>query len=104
GRKQQLLGWVLIVAGLALAGLPPFGTGMGKALGEDAGTAAGYWWTPILFVAVSALTAGAVLRVAGRVFWGLGPKPEEWSRVRASGSVERPQTRLERLPVTMAAA
>lgn len=31
----------------------------------------------VLFVAVSAVTAGAVLRVAARVFLGLGPRPRD---------------------------
>ena len=103
GRGQRALGWVLVLAALALAGLPPFGTALGKALGEDAGLTQGYWWVPFLFVAVSAVTAGAILRVAGRVFWGLGPRPVEWSTVRSHGN-ERPDTRFERLPVTMAIA
>jgi multicomponent Na+:H+ antiporter subunit D len=103
GKTQRALGWVLVAAALALSGLPPFGTALGKALGEDAGMELGYWWVPALFVAVSAVTAGAILRVAGRVFWGLGPRPREWSTVRASGS-ERPEAGFERLPLTMAAA
>jgi multicomponent Na+:H+ antiporter subunit D len=30
-------------------------------------------WLPVVFVLVSAVTGAAVLRAAGRVFWGLGP-------------------------------
>jgi multicomponent Na+:H+ antiporter subunit D len=45
----------------------------GKSLLEDASTSAGYGWLVALFVGVSALTGGAVLRVAGRVFLGWGP-------------------------------
>jgi multicomponent Na+:H+ antiporter subunit D len=104
GCHQRVLGWVLVVGALALSGLPPFGTALGKALGEDAGMVSGYWWVPFLFVAVSAVTAGAILRVAGRVFWGLGPRPVEWSTVRASGSVAQPESRFERVPATMAVA
>ena len=60
------------VGGLALAGLPPFGTALGKAVTEEA---AGGWATA-LFVLVSAATGGAVLRAGARVFLGLGPVPE----------------------------
>ncbi len=101
GRNEKIMGGVLVAAALALSGLPPFGTALGKAISEDAGSAAGYGWVPVLFVAVSALTAGAILRVAARVYAGLGPKPEEWSHARTSGSTLEPETRLRRLPLTM---
>lgn len=104
GRGHKAMGVALVIAALGLAGLPPFGTALGKALSEDAGSAAGYSWVPVLFVAVSALTAGAVLRVAGRVYFALGPKPVEWSQVRAGGSGEVTGSRFERLPWTMSAA
>ena len=84
GTGEKIMGWALVVIGaLGLAGLPPFGTALGKALSEDAGTAAGYPWVPVLFVAVSALDGRAVLRVAGRVYFALGPRPIEWSKVRS---------------------
>lgn len=104
GRNHKAMGWILAAAALALSGLPPFGTALGKAISEDAGSAAGYWWVPYLFVAVSALTAGAILRVAARVYGGLGPKPVEWSHERTSGTTLEPETRIERLPATMAVA
>jgi multicomponent Na+:H+ antiporter subunit D len=104
GRKEKWMGVVLAVAAFALSGLPPFGTALGKAISEDAGSAAGYGWVPVLFVAVSALTAGAILRVAARVYGGLGPEPVEWSHERTSGSTLAPETRLQRLPLTMALA
>jgi multicomponent Na+:H+ antiporter subunit D len=104
GRNEKLMGVVLAAAALALSGLPPFGTALGKAISEDAGRAAGYGWTPVLFVAISALTAGAILRVAARVYGGLGPEPVEWSQARTSGDTLEPETRLRRLPFTMALA
>ena len=104
GAGGKLMGVALVVGALGLAGLPPFGTALGKALSEDAGGAAGYPWVPVVFVAVSALTAAAVLRVAGRVYFTLGPKPVEWSKVRSRGSGELGEPRFERLPWTMGAA
>jgi multicomponent Na+:H+ antiporter subunit D len=68
GRELRGIGAVFAVGGVALAGLPPFGPGLGKALSEEA---AGGWPTAA-FVLVSAGTGGAVLRVAGGVFLGLG--------------------------------
>jgi multicomponent Na+:H+ antiporter subunit D len=55
----------LLVAGaLALAGLPPFATAIGKGVIEDATRAAGYVWVIPLLVVVSALTGAAVLLIA----------------------------------------
>ena len=70
------LGWLagLMVAGaLGLAGVPPFGTFLGKALMEEAASETGVPWLIGLFVAVAALTSAALLRAIGRVFLGLGP-------------------------------
>ena len=60
-------------AGLGLAGLPPFGTHPGKALVEAAARASGRAWLVPVVMAASALTAGAVLRAAARIFLGWGP-------------------------------
>ncbi|MFE9172978.1 complex I subunit 5 family protein [Streptomyces kebangsaanensis] len=105
-RRLRLVGAMFAIGGLALAGLPPFGTGLGKAVAEEA---VGGPLT-VLYVAVSALTGAAVLRVAARVFLGLGPRPEERrgeerDEDKTSGSGEEPETRqrLDRVPHTMRA-
>jgi multicomponent Na+:H+ antiporter subunit D len=67
-------GALFALAGLALASLPPFGTFLGKSLVEDAAVKEGYGWVIPVFILASAITGGAVLRAAGRVFLGLGPK------------------------------
>jgi multicomponent Na+:H+ antiporter subunit D len=100
GRDAGSVRWLAVAGGLALAGLPPFGTALGKAVSEDAGSAAGYAWVPVLFVAVSALTGGAVLRVAGRVFFGLGPPPVEETG-QTTGEEERESEPLRQVPPTM---
>ncbi|MEW2295009.1 complex I subunit 5 family protein [Streptomyces sp. NPDC006743] len=106
GRARRLrgVGIMFAVGALALAGLPPFGTGLGKAVSEEA---VGGPLT-VLYVAASALTGGAVLRVAARVFLGLGPRPEgrdggERDGDETSGSGEEPETRqrLDKVPMTM---
>lgn len=106
GRARRLRGTgaVFAVGALALAGLPPFGTGLGKALSEEA---VGGPLT-VVYVAASALTGAAVLRVAARVFLGLGPRPreregEEREEDETSGSAEEPETgrRLDKVPLTM---
>ncbi|EFF94337.1 NADH-dehydrogenase [Streptomyces sp. e14] len=103
-RKLRGVGIMFAVGALALAGLPPFGTGLGKAVSEEA---VGGPLT-VLYVAASALTGAAVLRVAARVFLGLGPRPEERNdeerdEDKTSGSDEEPETRqrLDHVPATM---
>jgi multicomponent Na+:H+ antiporter subunit D len=65
---------LMVVGALLLAGVPPFTTFMGKSLLEaSASGAGGYGWLIAVYVFVSAMTGGAVLRIAGRVFLGWGP-------------------------------
>lgn len=101
GRARRLRGVAVLygLGGLALAGLPPFGTGLGKAITEEA---VGGPLT-VVFVLVSAVTGAVVLRVAARVFLGLGPRPEEDTEYETSGSGEQPETgsRIGRVPDTM---
>ncbi|MFI9245376.1 complex I subunit 5 family protein [Streptomyces sp. NPDC053086] len=100
GRARQLRATAVMfaVGSLGLAGLPPFGTALGKAVTEEA---VGGPLT-VVYVAASAITAGAVLRVTARVFWGLGPRPED-AEYETSGSDEEPETSglLSRIPDTM---
>jgi multicomponent Na+:H+ antiporter subunit D len=77
GRVLPITAGLVVVGGLALASLPPFGPFLGKAMIEEAGSEAGYGWIAVVFVVASALTGGAVLRSAGRVFFGWGREDEE---------------------------
>ncbi len=99
GRELPWVAVMFAVGGLALAGLPPFGTALGKAVVEKA---AGSWATA-LFVLVSAVTAGAVLRAGARVFLGLGTRPPD-APEETTGEAEEPETRggpLSRIPDSM---
>jgi len=101
GRAGELrrVGALFVTGALVLAGLPPFGTGLGKSVTEEAAGGA----LSVAFVAVSAITAGAVLRVAARVFFGLGQRPVGESAHETRGKDEEPETRerIRRVPATM---
>ncbi|MGW2567182.1 complex I subunit 5 family protein [Streptomyces sp. NPDC001537] len=101
GRARRLRGVaVLYAAGaLGLAGLPPFGTALGKSVAEEAVGGP----LSVVYVAASAVTAGAVLRVAARVFLGLGPTPPDHGAYETTGSGEEPETghRVSRVPGPM---
>ncbi|MDQ4059265.1 MAG: complex I subunit 5 family protein [Actinomycetota bacterium] len=81
GRDMRLVGGLFTVAALGVAGLPPFGGFLGKALIEEAAAAAGYGWVLVVVVLSSALTAAALLRVAGRIFGGWGTAEERSDRL-----------------------
>ena len=80
GRACDLKGtaclWVL--AGLGLAGLPPFATFLGESAIDDCAKTAGHAWVAWIFFFAGVMTAGAVFRVGGRVFlgWGEGEESE----------------------------
>ena len=71
GRHAPALVAALALGGLALGGLPPFGTALGKGWIEEAARTLGFGWLEWFLVAVSAVTGGAVLRACGRI--ALGP-------------------------------
>ncbi|MFI5972258.1 complex I subunit 5 family protein [Streptomyces sp. NPDC051452] len=98
GRPLRATAVMFAVGGVALAGLPPFGTALGKSVAEEA---VGGPLT-VVYVLASAITAGAVLRVTARVFLGLGPRPRD-AEYETSGSDEQPETGtlLSRVPDTM---
>jgi multicomponent Na+:H+ antiporter subunit D len=73
GRHMPWAAALMVAGALGLAGVPPFGTFLGKALMEEAALEAGVPWLIGLFVVVAALTSAALLRATGRVFLGLGP-------------------------------
>jgi multicomponent Na+:H+ antiporter subunit D len=76
GRHMPWAAALMVAGALGLAGVPPFGTFLGKALMEEAALEAGTPWLIGLFVVVAALTSAALLRATGRVFLGLGsPSP-----------------------------
>ncbi|WP_369046485.1 complex I subunit 5 family protein [Sinomonas sp. P10A9] len=103
GRDAPWLGAAYLVAALALAGTPPFGVGLGKGLTEHALTDAGTVWATVLMIAVSAVTAGAVLRVGARIFLGLGPPPAGLEEAGMSGDEEKIEVSIgrDRVPLSM---
>lgn len=77
GRDMPIAGAVTLVAGLCVAGTPLLGPFWGKALAEHPDELlAGYGWVPWVLTVAVALGAGAVLRMAGGVFAGIGAPPE----------------------------
>lgn len=102
GKDDRLTGALFLVAGLALAGLPPFATAIGKGVAEGAVAKAGYPWGPALFVVVSAVTGGAVIRAGLRIYFAAGPRPHDVEQPTTRGEEERDvKTSIPRHPPTM---
>jgi multicomponent Na+:H+ antiporter subunit D len=103
-RNDRGLAAAYFVAALALSGVPPFGTALGKALAESAASSLWSEWMLVLFGAVSVLTAGPALRVGLRCFtrWGAERSADGDTDAYESDTEERPDTRqLGRIPPLM---
>jgi multicomponent Na+:H+ antiporter subunit D len=93
GRRLWATGPLFMLGGLALASLPPFGPYLGKALVEEAADKAGYAWIPPVFMVVSILAGGAILRAGLRIFWGVGePAAAGRSQTDEEGSEDEPES------------
>jgi multicomponent Na+:H+ antiporter subunit D len=88
GRDAPAAGVLFAVGGLVLSAIPVVTLFFGKSLLDGAALDGGYPWLPAIFVIASALTAGAVLRVTGRVFFG-------WGRAEAAHERQAEQAREE---------
>lgn len=72
GRRMRGTFAVFVLAGLGLAGLPPFPTFWGEATVDEAARKFGHDWIHWIFFIAGAITAAAVLRAGARIFAGLG--------------------------------
>jgi multicomponent Na+:H+ antiporter subunit D len=70
---------------------------------DEASLEQGYSWLPTVFLVCSAVTGGAVLRVAGRVFAGWGPRERPHDASEAEASHEEPETEMghDHTPISM---
>jgi multicomponent Na+:H+ antiporter subunit D len=103
GRRLRVTGVVFTLAALGLADLPPFTTFLGKGWIEDTGAAHGMTWITVVLIISSVLVGGAVLRVAGGVFYGLGDPPTEDPQMAREASEETSETEQDkrRTPLSM---
>ena len=103
GRQLRATGAVFTLAGLGLADLPPFATFLGKGYLDDSAWAHGLPWVMPVFIICAILVGGAVLRVAGGVFYGLGDPPTEDPKMAQMAAEETSETDTgrQRTPLTM---
>jgi multicomponent Na+:H+ antiporter subunit D len=103
GKTLRATGIVFTLAALGLADLPPFASYLGKGWIEDGASSHGLTWIIAIMVGASILVGGAVLRVAGGVFYGLGDAPSEDPQMARAASEETSETDLgkRKTPLTM---
>jgi len=91
GRPYWPAGLAMAFGGLLLAGMPVGLMDEGTRLLDVASHAEGNDWAVIAMLLAAALTGGAVLRAAGRIFIGWGDRPGE--EARSPSEPEREQQR-----------
>jgi multicomponent Na+:H+ antiporter subunit D len=105
GRARHLraTGVVFTAAALGLADLPPFATFAGKGWIDASAADRGLTWISVVLILSSVLVGGAVLRVAGGVFYGLGDPPAEDPQMSREASEEKSETARgkDRTPLSM---
>jgi len=103
GRHLRVTGVVFTLAAFGLADLPPFATFLGKGYIDESAWAHGLPWVMGVFLACSVLVGGAVFRVAGGVFYGLGDPPTEDAQMAGMAAEETSETESAkgRTPLTM---
>ncbi|HZQ56204.1 MAG TPA: proton-conducting transporter membrane subunit [Bryobacteraceae bacterium] len=90
GKPLKWTAAVFVLGGIALAGTPFSGISAGDASLHSAAEHLGYHWVRWISLFAGTMTSAAVLRVAGRVFWGWGP-----ARERASGAAPKSDEKRE---------
>jgi multicomponent Na+:H+ antiporter subunit D len=91
-RHLRVTGVVFTVAAFGLADLPPFATFAGKSWIDASAGSRGLAWITAAAIISSVLVGGAVLRVAGGVFYGLGDPPAEDPQMASEASEETSET------------
>ena len=103
GRRLRATGIVFTLAGLGLAGLPPFAIFLGKGWIEASAGLHGLAWITAIMLVCTILVGGTVLRVAGGVFYGLGDPPGEDPEMAREAAEETSETDTgkQHTPLTM---
>jgi multicomponent Na+:H+ antiporter subunit D len=103
GRQLRATGVVFTLASLGLADMPPSALFLGKGWIEESASSYGPAWITAVLVICSVLVGGAVLRVAGGVFYRLGDPPSEDPQMAREASEETSETdeAKQRTPLSM---
>jgi multicomponent Na+:H+ antiporter subunit D len=100
-RRERATGAIFFAGAAGLTGFPFSGLAAGHDLMSASAKSAGFDWLRWIFIFADGLTAAAVLRAGGRIFFGWGPVAQENGG--AQKQEEKPETegRHQYTPITM---
>jgi multicomponent Na+:H+ antiporter subunit D len=102
GKKVRWIGLLMLAGALGLAGIPPFANCYGETLIDHAADKAGLAWVGPIMLLSGFLTAGAVLRITGRIFLGWGERESQADSESSPGDLQREtESRFARVPAVM---
>jgi multicomponent Na+:H+ antiporter subunit D len=97
GRRVPLVGAVFFGGAFLVSGLPPFGSFLGWSLLVRSSGDVDYGWLPVVLTVAAALSGGALLRAAARIFLGWGDAGDALLSAEPPPSEEEPDASKSRL-------
>jgi multicomponent Na+:H+ antiporter subunit D len=103
GKGKEVIGGagLMLVLAMGLSGVPPYGTFLGEALIDSAAEKLHYSWISYIFMLAGIITAGAVLRVAERIYFGWGEDLDRSQQEEGETDEGRETRGSSEIPATM---
>ncbi|HWG48690.1 MAG TPA: proton-conducting transporter membrane subunit [Candidatus Acidoferrales bacterium] len=101
GREAIAASGLMLFLALGLSGVPPYGTFLGEALIDSSAEKLHYSWISYIFMLAGIITAAAVLRVVGRVYFGWGEDLDRSQQEEGETDEGRETSGGEEIPATM---
>lgn len=101
GREAIRASGLMLFLALGLSGVPPYGTFLGEALIDSSAEKLHYSWVSYIFMLAGIITAGAVLRVVGRIYFGWGEDLDRSQQEEGETDEGRETTGGREIPPTM---
>jgi multicomponent Na+:H+ antiporter subunit D len=101
GRQAIAASGLMLFLALGLSGVPPYGTFLGEALIDSSAEKLHYSWISYIFMLAGIVTAAAVLRVVGRVYFGWGEDLDRSQQEEGETDEGRETSGGEEIPATM---
>ncbi len=101
GREAIHASALMLFLALGLSGVPPFGTFLGEALIDSAAEKLHYSWISYIFMLAGIITAAAVLRVVGRIYFGWGEDLDRSQQEEGETDEGRETSGGKEIPATM---
>jgi len=101
GREATSGAILFLLLALGLAGTPGYGTFLGESMVDSAAETVHYAWISYIFMFAAIITAAAVFRAAGRIYFGWGPGIDQSQEEEGETDESRETTGGPSVPLTM---